>query len=89
METKKVDKKEYNREYMRKYIKNADNIFCEYCGKTYKSYRKYKHEKTKLHIDNVNKGEHKEASGYIPMKDLMQMKLMYQQVQEFLKSQSK
>lgn len=42
--------------YMRKYIKNAKDVHCPYCGSTYKSYRKYRHEQSKKHQKNVKEG---------------------------------
>ena len=49
---------EYQKNYMRNYIKNSDNVFCEVCnnGVTYKTYRKYRHIGTKSHkaaLENI------------------------------------
>ena len=46
--------KEYMREYMRKYVKNATDCTCEICGKHYKSYRKYRHNKSNYHKKMLN-----------------------------------
>ena len=42
--------KEYQTEYMKKYVTNAQSINCEICGGKYKTYSKYRHVKTKKHI---------------------------------------
>lgn len=44
------------KKYMRNYIKNAKDVHCQYCGSTYKSYRKYRHEQSKKHQKNVKGG---------------------------------
>ena len=44
-----TNNKEYIKEYMRKYIKDSEQIKCP-CGGLYKSYRLSSHNKTKRHI---------------------------------------
>ena len=48
---------EYQKEYMQKYIQNAKDVTCEVCGTKYKSYRKYKHEKSRKHMTKVEKSK--------------------------------
>jgi hypothetical protein len=45
---KGIDKKEYMRNYMKKYVENGENKICE-CGGKYKSYNFNLHCKTKKH----------------------------------------
>jgi hypothetical protein len=53
--------KEYQTIYMKKYITNAEQIHCETCGGKYKTYSKYRHMRTKKHMNaehnNVSKSE--------------------------------
>ena len=44
---------EYMKAYMRKYIACAEDVPCECCNTTYKSYRKCKHVRSKKHIKNM------------------------------------
>ena len=44
------DSKAYMKEYMRSYMRNQPKIRCE-CGTLIKNYHKYKHVKTKLHLN--------------------------------------
>ncbi len=44
------DSKEYMKQYMRLYMKNQPKVMCE-CGTMIKSYHRYKHVKTKLHLN--------------------------------------
>ena len=52
-----ANSKKYQREYMRKYIKNSDYKNCSICGKDYKSYNKDSHDKTQFHQRSVKKLE--------------------------------
>ena len=45
-----ADSKQYIRDYMRLYIKNQEKIQCD-CGTMIKPYHKYRHVKTKLHLN--------------------------------------
>ena len=49
--------KEYQAEYMKKYVTNAQNINCEICGGKYKTYSKYRHVKTKKHLQAENRSK--------------------------------
>ena len=39
--------------YMGKYVANSNDIHCDICGGKYKTYSKYRHVKTKKHIQAV------------------------------------
>ena len=43
--------KEYQTDYMKKYVANAESTTCETCGGKYKTYSKYRHMKTKKHMN--------------------------------------
>ncbi len=45
-----ADSKQYIRDYMRIYIKNQEKVQCD-CGTLIKPYHRYKHVKTKLHLN--------------------------------------
>lgn len=60
---------EYQKEYMKKYIENSEDVLCPCCNKTYKSYRKYKHMITKKHINNAAK--HNGALPQITLHDIL------------------
>jgi len=55
--------KEYSKKYMSTYCKNPEKggkiMECE-CGKTYKAYAKYKHVKSKYHLEHLRKEENKD-----------------------------
>lgn len=52
-----TNKKEYMKEYMTQYYqKNAAVIKCDICGSEFKGYQKYKHRKTKKHLDALISG---------------------------------
>jgi len=47
--------KEYQSEYMKKYnLKRNNVITCDICGSQYKEYNKYKHIRTRKHVDRIN-----------------------------------
>ena len=46
---KTENRAEYQRNYMKGYIKTADDVKCEVCGGHYKSYQGYIHNKGKFH----------------------------------------
>ena len=52
-EKKNAEQKEQHKLYMRKYIQNAEDVYCSSCNVTYKKYRKYRHLQTKKHQANV------------------------------------
>ena len=67
--------KEYMREYMRKYVKNATDCTCEICGKHYKSYRKYRHNKSNYHkkmLNNTNNNVQPKSPGVDKYKYLLE-----------------
>lgn len=43
--------KEKTNEYMKNYIKEAPDVDCPICGGHFKSYAKYKHDRTKKHLE--------------------------------------
>jgi hypothetical protein len=51
------DKKEYMRNYMRKYIENSPTVICDGCGGSYRGYKKYRHNQTKKHINATEKAQ--------------------------------
>ena len=44
----------YMGSYMNKYVANSKDIHCDICGGKYKTYSKYRHIKTKKHIQAIN-----------------------------------
>tara|TARA_R110000868_G_scaffold87963_6_gene245507 strand:- start:559 stop:807 length:249 start_codon:yes stop_codon:yes gene_type:complete len=46
---KTENRSEYQRNYMKEYIKSADDVVCTICGGHYKSYQGYIHNKGKFH----------------------------------------
>lgn len=50
-----TNKKEYMRKYMKEYVKKSTKIQCPICFGWHKTYNKYMHEKTKKHIQAIEK----------------------------------
>jgi polyhydroxyalkanoate synthesis regulator phasin len=46
---------EYQRDYMKRYVNDAEDVFCPACNCCYKKYRRYRHIKTQKHIRNIEK----------------------------------
>ena len=46
-----TNSKEYQKEYMRNYIKNSGTTHCDLCGGNFKTYNKHVHVKCKKHIN--------------------------------------
>jgi hypothetical protein len=44
------NKSEYQKEYMRNYIKNSTTVQCEICGSSFKKYKSYRHNQSNKHI---------------------------------------
>lgn len=50
-----TNKKDYMKEYMTQYVQKKKNkIICEICGSEIMEYQKYKHQKTKKHLNAQN-----------------------------------
>ena len=48
-----TNKKEYQQEYMKKYVSDSKTITCDICDGSFKSYSKYRHVKTKKHTQAI------------------------------------
>lgn len=46
--------KEYQRDYMRKYNNSGEKVYCPACDKYIMKCRKYRHDKGKKHLLNIN-----------------------------------
>jgi len=68
-ENKTADKKEYNRDYMKNYISNAQSIICPICGGSMKTYNKYKHDKTDKHLHALLQIKDKEEKAELKRKE--------------------
>jgi hypothetical protein len=51
----KNDRSNYQKEYMKQYIKKSPSVICELCGGKYKKYQKYAHITTIKHSFIENK----------------------------------
>jgi len=45
---------DYQKSYMKKYVKNSINIKCKLCFTNYKKVYSYRHLKSKKHLENLN-----------------------------------
>jgi len=68
-ENKTADKKEYQKEYMKNYIANAESITCPICGGSFKTYNKYKHDKTDKHLHALLEIKDKEEKAELKKKE--------------------
>ena len=68
-ENKTADKKEYQKEYMKSYIANAESITCPICGGSFRTYNKYKHDKTDKHLHALLQIKDKEEKAELKKKE--------------------
>lgn len=68
-ENKTADKKEYQKEYMKNYIANAESITCPICGGSFRTYNKYKHDKTDKHLHALLEIKDKEEKAELKKKE--------------------
>jgi len=68
-ENKTADKKEYQKEYMRNYIANSESITCPVCGGAFHTYSKYKHDRTKKHLQALLDIKDKEEKAELKKKE--------------------
>ena len=66
---KTADKKEYQKEYMRNYIANSESITCPVCGGAFHTYTKYKHDRTKKHLQALFDIKDKEEKAELKKKE--------------------
>jgi hypothetical protein len=66
---KTADKKEYQKEYMRNYIANSESITCPVCGGSFHTYSKYKHDRTKKHLQALLDIKDKEEKAELKKKE--------------------
>ena len=68
-ENKTADKKVYQKEYMKSYIANAESITCPICGGSFRTYNKYKHDKTDKHLHALLQIKEKEEKAELKRKE--------------------
>lgn len=68
-ENKTANKKEYQKEYMRNYIANSESITCPVCGGAFHTYSKYKHDRTKKHLQALLDIKDKEEKAELKKKE--------------------
>jgi len=66
---KTADKKEYQKEYMRNYIAKSESITCPICGGQFHTYTKYKHDRTKKHLQALLDIKDKEEKAELKKKE--------------------
>lgn len=66
---KTADKKEYQKEYMRNYIANSESITCPVCGGQFHTYTRYKHDRTKKHLQALLDIKDKEEKAELKKKE--------------------
>jgi len=66
---KTADKKEYQKEYMRNYIAKSESITCPVCGGQFHTYTKYKHDRTKKHLQALLDIKDKEEKAELKKKE--------------------
>ena len=75
-EKKTANKKEYQKEYMRNYIANSESITCPVCGGAFHTYSKYKHDRTKKHLQALLDIKDKEEKAELKKKEEAQQKAL-------------